>query len=414
MLPPISGAPPATQTPEKNTTMPTRYILADPFLVDESGHCLSYIEALKEYVISNGAECVIVGNELANQDLSGNCLGLFARKTVARPSGLARLTDRFSSRTGASRSLVEDLTRLDRAVRFSNQDVFIINSLRQQHLGGVFRYFSSISVERCPYVAVVIHFTSLRQNGSYNQRFIRYTKNALKEINPRISDRFILLTDTEELTSEYKEMHDAIALTAPIPHSSSAVNSIKCDKLNVSFIGQARKDKGFHKLPLVIKHVRENTAAEHVVFHAQSYSPIHSHENEKILIELKSMGVFTYDNPLSSIEYNNLMGLSDIILLPYEPYPYTRQSSGVFAEALAAGKVIVAPRNTWMGRQLDRYATGLTFEHGDDGELANSVLRAIKDFTALHKEAMKASETWCRFHNPENFMRIVAESIGPS
>ncbi len=45
--------------------------------------------------------------------------------------------------------------------------------------------------------------------------------------------------------------------------------------------------------------------------------------------------------------YANLIGSTDVIVLPYEPSTYGSGTSGVMHDALALGRVVLAPRITW-------------------------------------------------------------------
>src|SRR5262249_29616429 len=58
-----------------------------------------------------------------------------------------------------------------------------------------------------------------------------------------------------------------------------------------------------------------------------------------------------------------LLSRVDIVLLPYDAAQSPLRSSGVFAEAVAAGKVTVVPADTWMSMHLaaDR-AAGVVFD----------------------------------------------------
>jgi hypothetical protein len=54
--------------------------------------------------------------------------------------------------------------------------------------------------------------------------------------------------------------------------------------------------------------------------------------------------------PLSSEDYDAAIRQADVLLVPYDPTAYSLRSSGVFAEALAAGKVCISTTGSWMDR----------------------------------------------------------------
>src|SRR6185436_5319363 len=57
---------------------------------------------------------------------------------------------------------------------------------------------------------------------------------------------------------------------------------------------------------------------------------------------------------LRTAEYHKLFTRASIVLLPYEPARYAFGTSGVFAEAMAAGKPTITTSNTWMTDEARR------------------------------------------------------------
>jgi hypothetical protein len=62
--------------------------------------------------------------------------------------------------------------------------------------------------------------------------------------------------------------------------------------------------------------------------------------------------VVLYTEPLDSSSYCDLVVNSDIILLPYDKQAYYAGSSGILAEALAAGVPVIVPEGIWMAKQF--------------------------------------------------------------
>jgi len=53
--------------------------------------------------------------------------------------------------------------------------------------------------------------------------------------------------------------------------------------------------------------------------------------------------------------YARQMLMSDVILTPYTAYAYTMNSSGIFVEAICAGKVVLSLEGTWMAHELNKF-----------------------------------------------------------
>ena len=122
-------------------------------------------------------------------------------------------------------------------------------------------------------------------------------------------------------------------------------------------------------------------------------------------------GVALYDSELTSSQYYDLLERADIVLLPYTLENYHSQTSGIFAEALAAGKPVVVPRGTWMARELKESGAGVTFLPGDRRSLYEACMEAVADWQPLTSKAREASLRWKVHHSPATYLRLVMNSL---
>ena len=70
------------------------------------------------------------------------------------------------------------------------------------------------------------------------------------------------------------------------------------------------------------------------------------------------MHVSLVDHPLSEEAYLQLLRDADVLLLPYRPETYKERTSGVFCEALSAGKPVIVSEGSLMARQVSRERIG--------------------------------------------------------
>lgn len=166
-------------------------------------------------------------------------------------------------------------------------------------------------------------------------------------------------TDTDSLTEQYNTLGAYVFKTLPIPLDDSLGRTDKPRQaLVVSYIGDAREEKGFPNLPRLVADIRAAGFDEtEVTFVFQSNFNIPEGEPgvcvaKAELAAHQSHGVDLRDGPFSSEEYTRMVNNSDIILVPYNSEQYYARSSGIFAEALVAGVPTVYPRMSWMGREL--------------------------------------------------------------
>ena len=108
---------------------------------------------------------------------------------------------------------------------------------------------------------------------------------------------------------------------------------------------------------------------------------------------------------MSENDYFLLLEQADIVLLPYNSKYYHVQTSGIFTEALSAGKIVIVSDNTWMSLQLNKFNSGLVFEENNFDSFYLKFEDAINNFDSLIKESQINSTIWNEYHNAKNFVQ---------
>lgn len=223
-------------------------------------------------------------------------------------------------------------------------------------------------------------------------------------------------TDTVPLTEQWNLLGVYSFQTLPIPQDEGLRK--KRHELGspiiVSYIGDARDEKGFQYLARLVGDIRAaGYNSEKVKFRFQSNFNIPMGEPGSRIAkaELSLMfdnGVELLEGPFDSDEYASLISASDILLVPYDENNYYARSSGVFAEALVAGVPVVYPAKSWMGREL--LEENIKYCELLEGQCVqtpwNSLLKS-----AAPKEHVMVSRT---LQNPVAFFhyKLVAEQPG--
>src|SRR6185503_6537862 len=136
--------------------------------------------------------------------------------------------------------------------------------------------------------------------------------------------------------------------------------------LRILYLGDARLEKGFHHLPALVRSLTDGDSdRRQFEFYIQSHStsPIEEPEITSARAELARLadrGATLFDVPVAPVQYRELLASGHLAVLPYDPRAYAARSSGVFAEAVAAGIPTVVPAGTWMARRTPAGA-GLPF-----------------------------------------------------
>lgn len=132
----------------------------------------------------------------------------------------------------------------------------------------------------------------------------------------------------------------------------------------VSYLGDAREEKGFHRLPNLVTSLGKDVAGQDIVLKSQvyytsAYPEASCLKAAAILRTAPRDRVTLIERPLDSCDYAREILKSDAILIPYRHHDYIARSSGIFSEALAGGIPVVIPSATWMSAELD----AITCEH---------------------------------------------------
>ena len=165
-------------------------------------------------------------------------------------------------------------------------------------------------------------------------------------------------TDSIQLTQQYEKLGVKFH-TLPIPHTISKPKLKKSSTtINVTYLGDARTEKGYNYLPHVVQDLwHDYVKSEKISFTIQSYFNINQEESRTI-VAFHELQNFPPDkvrlilNPLDQDKYQNLLTDSDIMLLPYDKVNYYARSSGILTESLGCGIPVIVPAGTWLARQF--------------------------------------------------------------
>ncbi len=167
-------------------------------------------------------------------------------------------------------------------------------------------------------------------------------------------------TDTDELTNQYNRLGAVPFRTLAVPHTDAprAEEPEMPSPINITYLGDAREEKGYQYLPQLIEDLREEYVdTGRVMFTLQSNYNCPGGEAAAFIARaqlalLPAAQVRLITNPLTNVEYRELLATADVLLLPYEPTNYYARSSGVLVEALTLGIPVIVPAGCWLSQQL--------------------------------------------------------------
>jgi glycosyltransferase involved in cell wall biosynthesis len=179
--------------------------------------------------------------------------------------------------------------------------------------------------------------------------------------NSKLADFFYFYTDTTELTDQYERLGLFRFHTLPIPHTHSSSDCIlHARPLRLTYLGDARTEKGFGLLPHLVRRLTNTclaTGKAHFIVQCNYNIPDGEPKARlaRTQLELAPEFVTLYKQPLTSQAYRRLLLSSDLLLLPYDPVNYYARSSGILVESLAAGIPVIVPSGCWLARQFQDF-----------------------------------------------------------
>jgi len=233
--------------------------------------------------------------------------------------------------------------------------------------------------------------------------------------SPEPGTRLRLYADTRQLAEQYDALAGSPRFQAlPIPHCLEE-RPPPPDRgpgfpLRLVYLGNARSEKGFDLLPGLLTALKKDcfgTGRAKLV--AQANIPV-SLEEADIARAVKRLSAYPanqvelLDRELSLEAFQELLHSADIVLLPYRADLYRRRSSGILVQALAAGKPVVVPEDSWLASEASQ---GAAIVFGRKRSFADAVRLAIENHAELATVARSAAATFARTHSADRLVELL-------
>jgi glycosyltransferase involved in cell wall biosynthesis len=179
--------------------------------------------------------------------------------------------------------------------------------------------------------------------------------------------------------------------------------------VRVAFLGMGHRSKGLdlvlQALELSASLVEENK----LQFAIQLYLPFRDAPSERLHRDIKVQaekvaGVEVIDRELSPTEYLHQVTLADIVLVPNRLDTYKFAISGVFADAMGAGRPVIVADGSYVSELVRESGAGVLFEDGNGLSLQRAIVEAAGRIEELLDRAKAARLRWVQEQGPEAFV----------
>jgi glycosyltransferase involved in cell wall biosynthesis len=413
--------------------MNRNFILVDHSIEDSTGHYLEYAKRVLRAAKSLGFKTILGVNANAetvicsDADLIDKAFSrtFWENQTIPRTALVGNYFRKHSGITGDpyfSRSCAKELKRFFSRVGAKAGDIVFVPTLGGIELIGIALYSATKSS-----IAMDWHLLFRRDLPMPDSIFISKarinhfrTSAGFSEFDKRFSKgQVAFYTDTEDLTERYSRAVNMAFTTLPIPIDDALAvkNKNNGTPLIVSYLGDAREEKGIHLLPELITAVRTQGFSEtDVQFRVQTNLPLtatsaRTVRTKNLLTGLQGKGLQIIEGPFSSEVYHQLISSSDVILIPYCPKSYEARSSGIFTEALAAGVPTVYPLGTWMAKAKTLCGS---VEYDEISGIKTALLTILANYPKHEEKSIAFSAQWRQQHSAHNLLsQILKDSEKP-
>ena len=397
-----------------------RIVILDPGLRSLLGHHVNYARAMMHAAAPRNVDTVIFCSNRAPPELVAELPAIphFSVETYDKPpiSPSRPDSDYESWVVQGSQLLVLNMHFLSNLFGVSAQigpgDHIFFNSVLPNQLLAICQWLSAFPEETRPPSTIVLRYWE-------HTRFWRPAFELCASILNRSEMRCRVCSDTVELAVLYADMMGRPVDRLPIPHMPPAIDpaaprrhfrpeGLPPGTVTVGYLGETRVEKGAGFLTSVVEELtRRGAPSFHLLMQVSAPWGL----PPDVIGELQKLVAMTGDKVtllmeiLSTEDYYALLQDSDIVLINYDPERYRHSSSGIFTEAIAAGKVVVIPADTSIEREAQRFDMGYTgIARFDAMSVAEALYRALSDYPALADRSRRGKAAVEAYHNPDNLM----------
>jgi glycosyltransferase involved in cell wall biosynthesis len=368
----------------------------------QTGHHFNNSLSMLRAAPGQGVEITyLAGDTFPGDPAFGSALVPFFSADLYRGLNLYPTSAEFDSWLDVNGALAADLKRLP-ATMLAEADMILVPAVTQFHMWALCKWIRDVAIPQTSariFINLMFSPTWTAWDAVCESGQQMYA-DAIRLVSDQLGQRVFLGSEFEASAREFQAFIDADVHILPHPglwddHAPVARRS--GGAVRVGYFGYAKREKGFHLVPEIIEAALGQSDADlrfvvHVNHGGYDGEII---DAEQRLKRLKGPGVRLIEGPMTSEQYQAEVEDVDIMLLPYDPALYRGRGSGVFSEAVALGKPMVAPDEAGVGEEMRRgRAAGIAFGRYNADAIGRAVAEAAANIDTLSETAFQLSAAW--------------------
>lgn len=209
--------------------------------------------------------------------------------------------------------------------------------------------------------------------------------------------RLNTFTDSELIQKDFAQKFGLALHTVPVPHADYAFQQSNSPKkiLTAWWPGEPHKSHGMEEIQRLL--FTDDPGASHFTFFLSRKTPLR---------EPPALRFQILPDILPRELYNHFLFQSDVVLLPYDPAVYQARTSGIFIEAIIAGKIPLVKAGSWLAYELKKYDLEELIVEWDNPSFFSHIF-ALAQQTSIQQKLKKMREKYLSIHSTANFFETI-------
>ncbi len=235
------------------------------------------------------------------------------------------------------------------------------------------------------------------------------------------SGRVEMASDSSRLAKQYDDLSGVPFVTYPHPRPSAHLPLPAARErdpqrpLVFSALGPPRYEKGSDLVLEAIRLVRESRPELPLRFVLQWNMKVHDLAGKEVVPSAAleaDPGVTFIRRDLSSVEYQQHLEASDVLLVPYRRAQYHARLSGVAIEAFQSGVPCICVSDTWVADAMHNIGSGIAIQEESAAALARAMIEFAEQRDEWRDRAVERIPKARKTHSPETFVDMLFELRG--